>query len=663
VEAAQGSAPAGIETSLPNTGERIEAMKLMICLCGLLLAGRAHGDVKLPAIFSDHMVLQKSEKVPVWGKAEPGESVKVSVAGVTAETKTGTDGKWKVVLNLSQAAAGPHTAVVEGKNRIEIQDVLVGEVWLCSGQSNMQMAAGNVTNAALPSVRLFQVAVDPSLKPMEDCRGKWMVCTPDTAKDFSAIGFFFARRLHRELGVPVGVIEAAQGGTGAEQWISREGLAGEPALKPIRDQLTTICERAKDWDPAARHEHLKYDSGWASTNSVDDSWLDMELPQTWQNAGYNINGQIYFRKQVAISAHWVGKELTLSLGPIKRFDQTLVNGVTVGSTEEAQAFRKYAVPGSAVRSERLLITIRTANGEGFGGFFGRREDLYLALANAPAEKPVSLAGPWRFTTLEGNYWITTSLFNGMIRPLIPFAIKGVLWYQGESNAGWFFTPNRPEQWPLSPFYGINRGRQYRVLFPALIRDWRKQWGQDFPFLYVQLPNQTGAKHVPSDPGETNEWSDVREAQAMTLALPHTGMAVTFDLNHEGALHPTNKAQFSERLENLALAKVYGKSIVCDSPLYESFTVEGAQIRIKFRNVTGGLVGAPGQRTFTIAGADRQWKWATATIEGETLVVSSPEVPQPVAVRYGWPQMGPGLLFATDGLPVSPFRTDDWPEKP
>jgi sialate O-acetylesterase len=509
---------------------------------------------------------------------------------------------------------------------------------------------------------------------MEDCRGKWMVCTPNAAKDFSAIGFFFARRIHQELDVPVGVIEAAQGGTGAEQWISREGLEGEPALQPIRDQLTAICERAKDWDPAARHEELQHDNQWAAADLDDDSWLDIELPQTWQNAGYAISGQIYLRKRITIPPHWVGKELTLSLGPIKRFNQTVVNGVTVGDVEGAgfsSGFSTYTVPATAVPSEQLLITIRTDNGEGFGGFMGRVEDLRLALANAPAEKPLSLAGRWRFTTKDGNYWITTSLFNGMIRPLIPFAIKGVLWYQGESNAGWFFTPNRPEQWPLSPFYGINRGRQYRVLFPALIRDWRKQWGQDFPFLYAQLPNQTGAKHVPSDPGETNEWSEVREAQTMALALPHTGMAVTFDLNHEGALHPTNKAQFSERLENLALAKVYGKSVACDSPLYESFTVEGAQIRIKFRHAAGGLVGkdgatsvgAPSLRFFTLASADRQWKWATATIEGATLVVSSSDVPQPVAVRYGWPQTGPGPLFAKNGLPVSPFRTDDWLDKP
>ncbi len=641
---------------------------LPICLSGLLLAGGAHAEVKLPAIFSDHMVLQKSDKVPVWGKAAPGETVKVSVAGATAETKAGTDGKWKVTLDLSRAKAGPHTAVIEGKKRIEIQDVLVGEVWLCSGQSNMQMAAGKIPDAELPSVRLFQVAIDPSLKPRDDCRGQWVVCTPDTMKDFSAIGFFFARRLYRELGMPVGMIQAALGGTGAELWMSREGLEGPPELKPIRDRLAAVCERAQDWDPAARHEHLKYNDQWASATLNDDSWLDMELPQTTQNAGYALSGQIYFRKRVTIPVHWVDRELTLSLGPIKRFDQTVVNGVTVGSTEGAGTFRKYTIPATAVTNSQLLIAIRHDNSEGFGGFFGRPEDMSLSLANAPAEKPLSLAGPWRFTTLEGNWWITTSLFNGLIHPLIPFAIRGVLWYQGETNAGWFWLSEHAETWPLSPFYGINRGRQYRVLFPALIRDWRKQWGQgDFPFLYVQLPNQAGTNHIPQDPGEVNEWSEVREAQTMALALPHTGMAVTFDLNHEGALHPSNKPQFSERLENLALAKVYGKSVVCDSPLYDSFTVEGAQIRIKFRNAAGGLVGkdgatsvgAPSLRFFTIAGADRQWKWATANIEGDTLVVSSPEVPQPVAVRYGWPMTGPGPLFAKNGLPVSSFRTDDW----
>lgn len=650
--------------------------RALFLLTVLLVSARA--DTTLPSIFSDHMVLQRSATVPFWGRAKPGEKVQVSVAGMTSDAKAGTDGRWEVTLDLSRAAAGPHTATVSGTtNRIEIRDVLVGEVWLCSGQSNMSYPLSGAAQggeeagkAQFPGLHLFQIAVDPSLTPAPDCRGKWLVCTPDTAKDFSAIGFFFARRLHRELGVPVGVIQAAEGGTAAEQWISRQGLVSEPALKPITDRLSSIVERARDWDPAARHDELRYDARWATTNLSDASWLDMELPQPWQNAGYNINGQLYFRKTVTIPEHWVGKPLTLSLGPIKMFDQTLINGVNVGTGDNG-GFRKYSVPASAVSTTRLLMGIRTANGEGFGGFLGKPEEMSLSLTEAPAEPPVSLAGTWRFTTLEGNSWIPTCLFNGMIHPIIPFAVKGVIWYQGESNAGWFFTPNRPEQWPLSPFYGIDRGRQYRALFPALIRDWRRQWGRgDFPFLFVQLPNQTQASNIPA-PGDRNEWSDVREAQTMALSLPNTGMAVTFDLNHEGALHPTNKAEFSQRLEALALAKVYGKPVACDSPLYKSMKIEDGRIRLQFTNAAGGLVakdgtavvGSPSQRCFTIAGEDRQWRWADAAIENESVVVSAPEVPHPVAVRYGWPPLGLCTLFNKAGLPASPFRTDDWPGSP
>lgn len=636
----------------------------------LLFAPLAMAEVTLPAIFSEHMVLQKTAKAVVWGNAKPGERVKVSVADASAEAKADADGKWKVVLNLSQANDGPHTAVVEGENRIEIKDVLVGEVWLCSGQSNASYPMYGVANAAeeikkaqFPKIRLFQVAVDPTLTPAVNCRGKWLVCDPASVKDFSALGYFFSRGIHQELNIPVGMIQAAEGGTGAELWISRQGLAAEPELKPLTDRLNAICERAKDWDPAARHENTT-DGKWSTREFSDSSWLDMELPQSWQNAGYNINGQIYFRKEVLLPKQWIGKDLTLSLGRIGSFDETRINGVHLANTSEGQVFRKYTVPAAMVKDEHLLVAIRAANGQGWGGFFGEPADMSVSLAGEPTEKPVSLAGTWRFTTKEGNAWIPTSLYNGMIHPLIPFAIKGVIWYQGESNGDWFLEANKAH---LSPFYGIDRARQYRFLFPALIDDWRKSWGQgDFPFLFVQLPNQTKADHVPA-PGDRNDWAEVREAQTMTLKLPGTAMAVTFDLNREGDLHPTNKADFSKRLEALALCKVYGKPVPCESPLYDSMTIEQGAIRVKFKNVVeklvskdgSSLVGTPTLRCFAIAGENKQWSWATAKIEGDSVIVSAPEVPQPVAVRYCWPAMGICTLFSSEGFPAAPFRTDDW----
>jgi sialate O-acetylesterase len=314
----------------------------------------AEAQLSVPAIFSDHMVLQRTKSVPIWGHAEPNQKITISIADRHANAQSGTDGSWKASIDLSDAAAGPHTMVIEASQRIEIKDVLVGEVWLCSGQSNMSYelkqargGAEDVKAASHPMVRLFKVEVDPSLFPASNCRGKWEVCSPDSAKDFSAIGYYFGSRLNRELNVPVGMIQAALGGTGAELWTSGEALAREPKLKPLSDWLTTIRARAKKWDVAGRHEDIKEEK-WTAPDYDDSCWLEMQLPQPWPNAGFLLPPPVIYRTDVTLPNDWVGHDLKLSLGPIINWDETFVNGTRVGRTENSQNPRIYSVPAKAV---------------------------------------------------------------------------------------------------------------------------------------------------------------------------------------------------------------------------------------------------------------------------------------------------------------------------
>ena len=391
----------------------------------------------------------------------------------------------------------------------------------------------------------------------------------------------------------------------------------------------------------------------------------MQLPQPWPNAGFLLPPPVIYRTDVTLPNDWVGHDLKLSLGPISNWDETYVNGIRVGRTENTQNPRIYNVPAKAVNDKRLVIAMRISAGmTGFNGFIGRAEEMSLTLADAPDVKPISLAIKWRFTALKGNGYIPGALFNGMIHPIIPFAIKGVVWYQGESNGGWFFTPNRPEQWPLSPYYGVDRARQYRTLFPAMIRDWRARWGQgEFPFLFVQLPVISRPGDVKA-PGLPHDWSEIAESQTFALKLSNTFMTVNIDLG--GELHPPNKSDFAKRLEDLALNRVYGKVFPADYPMFESIKIENGKARVRFSNASGGLitkegaevVGSPTLKCFAIAAEDRRWFWADAKIDGDTVVVWSDSVAKPAFVRYAFPPVGVLTLYNKNGLPAAPFRTDE-----
>lgn len=507
----------------------------LICWLGVLFSFTAtmvRADVRLPAVFSEHMVLQRNAAAPVWGWAEPGEAVTVSIAGQTKTATADAAGKWSVKLDKLPAGESL-TLVVSGKNKITVNDVLVGEVWLGSGQSNMQMcvkSAGNLEQekaaAKCPQIRMFTVARHPALTPQTDCEGEWVVCSPETLVGFSATAYFFGRELHQKLGVPVGLIAASVGATPIETWISMDKQEGE-----------------KEFD--------------------------------------------------LVFGEWAEK-LRVPYDPVK-----------------AQA--QYEKQMAAWRTNSAK---RVAEGKPAG--------------YAP-EKPVH---PREHKNYPAN------LFNGMIAPIIPYAIRGGIWYQGENSGRKGFA------------------KLYEKQLPLLIEDWRERWGQgEFPFAWVQLANYRSFTNSPSP---VSHWATVREGMLKSLAVTNTGMAIAIDVGEADNIHPKNKQAVGHRLGLWALAQVYGEKIPFSGPLPAGYKISGDEIILSFKHTDGGLVAKDGDlRGFVIAGADKQWHWAMARIKGEQVVVLSPEVKSPVAVRYAWADNPKCNLYNGAGLPASPFRTDDW----
>ena len=499
---------------------------LRICtLLGILLVGAdANAELKLARLFSDHMVLQRDVAVPVWGTAKPAESVTVEFQGQKKTAEADASGRWMVRLDALSANAEPAVMKIRGASEsAEVQDVLVGEVWLGSGQSNMAMTVDRAKNfekeaaaAKFPRIRMFTERSNGSDKPQTEAMGNWTICSPESVGRFSATLYFFGREIHRELDVPVGLINSSVGGTPIEAWISPEAQKSNAELKPLVDKLVQNDEV----DPAlARAAHEKALERWR------------------------------------------------------------------GLAEKARAEGK-----PAPRRPKDPVATRARQG-GLGG-----------------------------------------LFNGKIAPLIPFAVRGVLWYQGEANSD-----------PSKAVY-------YQYQLPLLIADWRARWGSDLPFAWVQLPNFGG-------PGR--DWPVVREAMLKTLKTPKTGMAITIDIGEEKDIHPKNKQDVGKRLALWALADVYGrKDVVGSGPLPAGSEIKGREIVVSFRHAAG-LKSAGDVEGFTIAGEDRQWKQARARIDGERVVVSSPDVEKPAAVRYGWSNFPRCTLMNGAGLPASPFRTDDW----
>ncbi|HWA27476.1 MAG TPA: sialate O-acetylesterase [Lacunisphaera sp.] len=638
--------------------------------CLTLLVGLAltitpiRADVVPASLFCDHAVLQQDRPIPVWGTADDGEVVTVALAGHTVST-VARGGRWSVQLP-ALPMGGPHVLAITGRNRVELTDVLVGEVWVCGGQSNMERQLGlregqrpidnwqaEAATADFPLIRHFGVAQRLALAPQSQVGGKWVVCTPQTAPDFSAVGFFFARALSaaRARGTPIGLIHSSWGGTPAESWTSREGLRQVPELQDTVARLDAFHR-----DPvAARAEYERDLVRWFADNDPGSgaaapwhaaaldarAWPQMNLPAKWEDAGLPaFDGIVWFRREVDVPADWVGHELELQLGAIDDIDTTWVNGRLVGSEKVWNTPRVYRVPADTLRAGRNVIAVRVLDTGGGGGLWGDGHALRLVRTDDPAQS-LPLDGAWRYRSsaalrelpappaeVGGTSGTPTVLYNGMIAPLLPYAIRGVIWYQGEANA--------------------NQAQRYRRIFPNLVADWRRAWGQgDFPFLFVQIAPFTGMP------------PEIREAQRLSLAqIPNSAMVVTLDVGDANDIHPTAKKPVGERLALAARAVAYGETIEYSGPLFASFRPDGARAVLTFTHVGGGLVARAGElKGFTICGADGVFHPARARIVGDTIEVSSAMVPAPTAVRYAWADVPEGNLFNGAGLPASPFASD------
>ena len=643
----------------------------------------ARAEVRVPALIGDHMVVERGQPVKLWGTAAPGEVVRAALAGQRGETKADAAGRWKLALP-ALPAGGPYVLTIDASNKLAFSDVWSGEVWLASGQSNMELplsrSAGAQEAAAggCSGLRLFTVATTTAAAPKSDVDGAWKGCDAETAAAFSAVAFHFGRDLHRSLGVPVGLIHASWGGTPAEAWTPREALLAEPALRPMIDAYDEAAN-----DPARQAEARRQLADWEAHNFQQDAgnkgeakgyarpdlpakgWAKMDLPRVWEDAGLAIDGAVWFRREIDIPAAWAGADLALSLGPLDDFDVTYWNGERVGATgaDTPQYWsvpRHYTVPARLARAGRNVIAVRVFDHYGNGGFSGAAAQLTVGPAKSDAKggaAPLLLAGAWLYKIEKGlkpivadfgkrprvpgpdDFNSPSVIWNGMIAPLVPYPLAGVIWYQGESNA--------------------SRAAQYRTLFPTLIRSWRAAHASPaLPFLFVQLP---GFESSPAPLGQ-GEWAELREAQAAALQLPETGMAVTIDIGEAHDIHPKNKREVGRRLALQALALVYKKDVIATGPMYRAAKRQGAAIRVRFTSVAGGLVttdGAP-PRGFLIAGADRIWHPADARIDGDFVVLTSPEVSEPLAIRYAWGNDPPNNLRSQADLPAAPFRSDDWP---
>jgi sialate O-acetylesterase len=668
-----------------------------ICLGVLFLSGCAkESSLRLAPIFTDHMVLQRQQPIRVWGWAAPQTTLSLRLDTLEAHTQADADGRWMVTLPPLEAG-GPYTLEVRaGATSLRIRDVLIGEVWLASGQSNMEMpllprdagwspkdsvlgATEAIRQANCDQIRLLTVERAVALTPQATFNGTWKVCSSETLPTFSAVAYFFGKTLHDSLSVPIGLILSSWGGTPAEAWVDREHLrelpdfrdlvarleATEPVLHELEAWRAQLTQREVPPPPDTTFwATLELDDRRYAQTALNDT-LTMMLPTRWEDTKLGaFDGVVWFQKTVEVPEGWIGRNLILELGPIDDMDRTYFNGQQVGGYQQLgywETPRRYRIPAELVKRQNL-IAVRVIDTQGGGGLWGQPEQLRLYPEGQP-EVALSLAGSWRYlpvAELVGRWLYVfgegarsyagrpklpialgsntpTTLFNGMIYPLIPFSIRGVIWYQGESNVG--------------------RAGQYERLFPMLIQCWRKHWNLgDFPFYFVQI--------APYDYGPQARAQRLREAQLRTmLRVPNTGMVVTTDVGDDRNIHPARKQEVGQRLALWALANTYGREdIVFSGPIYERMTREGNRIRLHFRYAEGGLVlRQPVADAFVVAGADRVFYPAHVRVEGNTLVAWSPQVPNPQAVRYAWSNTPHAVLFNQAGLPASPFRTDDWPE--
>jgi len=653
-------------------------MKMSTLFIGLLLLINSnYAEIRLPKIISDNMVLQRQTTCAIWGWAAPGEKVSVTFRGQKVQTNAVADSSWSIQIPSGEAG-GPFELIITGNKEIKLQNVMVGEVWICSGQSNMEMPLagwGKIDNykqeidsANYSHIRLFTVPKSNYAAPLTDVvGGTWLPCNSSTIPEFSAVAYFFGKDLHKNLGVPIGLVNTSWGGTPIESWISRDAIRTVSDFQPFVAEMDKINwdgqiaeaesqRKFKNWE----NDILSHDPGfeadkalWCEPSYDDRDWLTMAVPQLWDKSIIGrFEGTLWYRSTFNLDQVMPIQKAVLYLGAIDEWDITWLNGHEVGRMTIWDKPRVYTVDPKLLQPGLNHLVIHIINFYAEGGLWQTPADeIRLELTTPAGQIRIPLAGNWKYRKgillsdlppLKPRpeiQYTPTVLFNAMIHPLMKIRTRGVIWYQGESNAG--------------------RAYQYRTLLPLMINDWREGWKEGaFPFLFVQLANYNPAA---AEPGES-DWAELREAQLMTLQLKNTAMAVTIDIGDADDIHPKNKQDVGHRLALAALKIAYGQNVIYSGPVYERMTMEKGKILLQFKHRGSGLTVKNGEtlQGFAIAGADRKFVKATAQIVGTTVVVWNDLVKDPVAVRYAWADNPQGCnLYNKEGLPASPFRTDDW----
>jgi sialate O-acetylesterase len=555
-------------------------------------------------------------------------------------------------------AGGPYEMKIDGKNNIVLSNILIGDVYICSGQSNMEFVLRTANNAAkeieastYPNIRLFTVKKAMSFTEKKDVEADaWAECGPSTSGNFSAVAYFFARKLIKDINVPIGLIHSSWGGTNIEAWTSWDVMqkTADYSKVDLTKMAADRTETAKKQQ--AFQESLRNDKGdaekWYDPAANITGWKNIKLPQAWEQTEIgNADGIVWFKKEFDLPASFNEKKIIVSLGPIDDNDVTWLNGKKVGAIEGWNTDRVYEIDPAVLVPGKNTIVVKVTDNAGAGGIYGKPEQLYV---QSGAQK-IALSGNWQYkaSVLNTSYGLAdtgpnsfpSQLYNAMIAPLVQFPVAGAIWYQGESNAGEAF--------------------KYRTLFPGMINNWRNKWGYAFPFFWVQLANFMKADSLPVQ----SDWAELREAQNMTLQLPQTGQAVIIDVGEGADIHPKNKQDVGYRLALAAEKVVYSKDIVYSGPVYQSMKTDGNKIIIQFTNTGTGLMAKDKYgylKGFAIAGSDQHFVWANAFIDGDKIIVSGSAVQNPVAVRYAWGNNPDDAdLYNKDGIPASPFRTDSW----
>lgn len=660
-------------------------MKKYFLLAALIMGviNNVQAQVKLQPLFSSNMVLQQKSTVPVWGEAKPGKKVMLTTSWDNKQYQTVADTQGEFRFDVeTPAAGGPYTLTfAEGKKKTVLENVMLGEVWLVGGQSNAQMQMFSIKNAQAEindadrykNIRLLHVETTTAATPSKTVHAKnnsWEVASRNTVADFSALGYLFGRELADHINVPIGIIQSCLGSTFAEPWISQASLKTMPyfdkAIEKVAGMPTDSLEREnrykkdlQEWndeveamDGNSKQGKIVYTHDFAD----DSKWCDIKFPGLFEDqlkehyGAYD--GIVWYRRTIDIPASWAGRECKLCLGAVDDDDMAYFNGSLVGSHLGVAFNREYTIPAELVKAGKAEIAIRVHDTGGLGGFYSNDACVQCG------EEKVLITGTWKFlatidekdlpfypTNLNIDTNVASALYNGMIAPLAPFAIKGALWYQGESSVG--------------------RAYQYRELLPLLINDWHKSFGSDFPFYIVQLANHMTAQ---TDPAEESTWAELREAQMkVAQTVKGAGLVTTIDVGEADDIHPKDKQTVGKRLGLIARARTYGEKVEYSGPQYMGYRQEGHAIRLFFAHARGLKVGRGDSelKGFVIAGPDRKFHWAKATIADEgrgmkSVIVESDEVDFPVAVRYGWANNPYCNLYNGDDLPAVPFRTDEWP---